>query len=725
MHGLALLMGIGIANAFRSLAAALDEKEVASALTVQHERRFRALVQSSHDLVFVIDADSAVTYASPSCTEVLGYDPVQLLGNRTGGLIHADEERALRDVLGRTARTPGASTEFSMRIRHLDGAWRTLEGVATNLLDDDAVLGLVINARDVTDRRLRLERQAAVATLGREALAMTALEPLVQTCAATVVEILDAQRCRILDVFEDPIEIEAYAPADVPQSQLVVPVGDPAQPVARIEVAADHELGTDEHQFVDSIAGILLASIIRARAEDAIRHQALHDPLTGLPNRTLFNDRLEQALMRRVRSGGYLAVMIVDLDGFKTVNDSLGHLTGDALLVAVSHRFATTLRDLDTVARLGGDEFAILVDDLDAPDQAGRVAQRVLDALALPLQLADRTVGIGASIGITVAHQFEAAPEVLLSNADAAMYRAKRLGGNRCEFYEHMMRSPASMILSVQSELHRALERDEFFMLYQPLVSLATGEVTGAEALVRWRHPQRGILAPKDFLALAESSGLIVPIGKQIISQACHQARSWQTERPGRDALQVNINLSPLEFLQPELVQTIAEVLEATGVVPALIGLEITESAIMEDIDATASAMQELKELGVGLIIDDFGTGYSSLTHLKRFPVDELKVDRSFVAGLGEGGKDAAIVNAVIALAHSLELTAVAEGVETPDQRQRLRDLGCDVGQGYFFGRPGPADALFSGASADPAATLTVRQRNGGAPVHDERPTVR
>jgi Amt family ammonium transporter len=236
-------------------------------------------------------------------------------------------------------------------------------------------------------------------------------------------------------------------------------------------------------------------------------------------------------------------------------------------------------------------------------------------------------------------------------------------------------------------------------MQYQPLVSLATGDINGAEALVRWRHPKRGVLTPKHFLSLAESSGLIVPIGKQIISLACRQARIWQSQLPG-NGMHVYINLSPLEFLQPELVETIAEVLQTTGVEPKLIGLEITESAILEDIDATANAMQELKELGVALIIDDFGTGYSSLTHLKRFPVDELKVDRSFVAGLGTSGKDGAIVNAVVALAHSLGLTAVAEGVETADQHARLQDLGCDVGQGYYFGRPGSAEDLFSAIGA-------------------------
>jgi EAL domain-containing protein (putative c-di-GMP-specific phosphodiesterase class I) len=251
-------------------------------------------------------------------------------------------------------------------------------------------------------------------------------------------------------------------------------------------------------------------------------------------------------------------------------------------------------------------------------------------------------------------------------------------------------------MLSLQSELQQGLDRNEFFADYQPLVSLTNGNVTGAEALVRWRHPQRGVLPPQDFLGLAETSGLIVPIGKQMLELSCHQAKSWQTSLPYGQAIRVNINLSPLEFLQPDLVRTIERVLDISGVAPELIGLEITESAIMEDIDATATAMHELKKLGVSLIIDDFGTGFSSLTHLKRFPVDELKVDRSFVAGLGTSTKDGAIVKAVIALAHSLGLRAVAEGVETADQWRDLQDLGCDVGQGYYFGRPGPPMLLMS-----------------------------
>ncbi|MBA2465205.1 MAG: bifunctional diguanylate cyclase/phosphodiesterase, partial [Nocardioidaceae bacterium] len=389
-----------------------------------------------------------------------------------------------------------------------------------------------------------------------------------------------------------------------------------------------------------------------------------------------------------------VVVLFIDLDRFKLVNDSRGHEVGDQLLVAVGERLCAAIRDTDTVARYGGDEFAILCEDVSNHTRVMELAGRVQGALASPVPAVGGELFVSASIGVAVLAD-EGDVTTLVGNADAAMYRAKQLGGNRCEIFEQVMRTPAALRLSIHGELHRALERDEFFMDYQPLVSLSSGTVTGVEALVRWRHPERGVLAPIDFLSVAESSGLIVPIGERILSLAFSQARRWQTDFAGHVSPRVNINLSPLQFLQPEVAQTIAAALDSSGVVPGLIGLEITESTIMEDIDATARAMQELKALGVSLIIDDFGTGYSSLTHLKEFPVDELKVDRSFVAGLGRSEKDDAIVNAVIALAHSLGLTAIAEGVETAEQRERLQDLECDVGQGYYFGRPAAARHLF------------------------------
>ncbi len=453
--------------------------------------------------------------------------------------------------------------------------------------------------------------------------------------------------------------------------------------------------GSDWTDLLERTARIAAIAVTRSEIETQLAHQATHDSLTGLPNRLLFLDRCEQALRRKRRTGADVAVIFIDLDGFKLVNDTRGHEVGDQLLITVGERLRAVIREADTVARFGGDEFAILCEGLSDYPRVVELADRVQHALASPLFLAGGDLIVPASIGVAVLGK-ESDVATLMGNADAAMYRAKQLGGNRSEFFQQTSRPPTSSRLSVHRDMHRALERDEFCVEYQPLVSLTTGTVTGAEALVRWRHPDRGLLAPRDFLPIAESTGLIVPIGERVLNLACRQARRWQSTANIHRSLRVHINLSPLQLLQPDLADTIARVLQTARTAPQLVGLEITESALMEDTDATVDVMLELKHLGVGLIIDDFGTGYSSLTHLKRFPVDVLKVDQSFVAGLCSSGKDAAIVNAVIALAHSLELTVVAEGVESAEQHKRLQELNCDVGQGYYFGKPGSARDVLS-----------------------------
>ena len=413
-HGLAILVAIGIAFSYRSLYSALHEKEQAASLTESHERRFRALVQSSSDLVFAVDQAGAVTYASPSSAKVLGFEPEELLGVLTGQLIHPDDLPRLRHDMGQTVGQPGSSVELSFRVRHRSRWWVWLEGVATNLLDDPAVEGIVINARDVTGRRIRMEQQAAISDLGREVLGATTLASAVNAASDSIRNVLHPRHCSIslnLESAEfesgdasggEPSPVDPTLSEEAEAPRLRHPVGDPHNPLAMIEIYRATALSPDDEQFVEAVGSIVFAAAVRFGAEDAIRHQAMHDPLTGLSNRALFNDRLEQALARRARTSGCVGVMIVDLDGFKHVNDSLGHLVGDALLIAVADRFRARLRGSDTIARLGGDEFAILVDSLDAADRSGTVAQRVLDALVEPLALPGQEVAIGASVGIAL-----------------------------------------------------------------------------------------------------------------------------------------------------------------------------------------------------------------------------------------------------------------------------------------------------------------------------------
>jgi diguanylate cyclase (GGDEF)-like protein/PAS domain S-box-containing protein len=697
VHGLAVLMGIGIAFSYRSLHTALIEKEQAAALTERHERRFRALVQSSSDLVFVVDPTRAVTYASPSCVKVLGYEPDLVLGSESGVLVHQEEIEDLRTSIGRAKQIPGGTAEFAFRVRHGDGTWRWLEGIATNLVDDPAVRGVVINARDVTERRARLERQEALAELGREVLRETSLKAVVASATSVIQRMVQSRDCRIVRVFDDDdpevqpsdatIEIRVddggSAIGDDPAS-LRVPVGDPERPLAHIEVWIDGRPTREDDEFVEGVAGILLSSIIRTRAEDAIRHQATHDPLTGLPNRTLFNDRLAQALARRARVGGYVAVMVVDLDAFKNVNDSLGHLTGDALLIAVADRFDAHLRDFDTIARLGGDEFAILVDDLDAPNQAGLVAQRVLDALEHPFELRDRTVAIGASIGIALADRADTKGERLLSHADAAMYRAKREGKGCYRVFEAAMHVAAVERLNLEQALRSALTQSALTVHYQPVVDTKTGQVVSFEALARWPHPKRGFVQPDTFIPLAEDSGLIIDLGRVVLLQACQQARAWQDRFPQLPP-SISVNVSRLQLAHPNFIGHVADALARAELDPSSLILEVTESVLAGESGRIINALDELRRTGIRVAIDDFGTGYSSFAALAELPVDILKIDKRFIDNIVRDDKGRGFVAAIMQLAQTLHLETIAEGVEQPEQRVALAELGCTHIQGYLF----------------------------------------
>jgi diguanylate cyclase (GGDEF)-like protein/PAS domain S-box-containing protein len=426
----------------------------------------------------------------------------------------------------------------------------------------------------------------------------------------------------------------------------------------------------------------------RKRAEQRIQHLAHHDSLTGLANRALFRDRLAQAMALAERSGRGVALLCLDLDGFKAVNDLLGHPVGDAVLVEVGNRLVACLRDSDTVARLGGDEFAIVQSFIDQPRGAAGLAARLVELLAEPFEVEGQRVCIGTSVGVALFPSDATAPETLLRNADLALYRAKHDGKGTFRFFEQAMDERLQQRRMMEQELRLAMLREEFSLHYQPLFDGASLAIEGFEALLRWQHPERGRISPGEFVPVAEESGLIAPLGRWVLQTACAEAASWPV--PWR----VAVNLSPAQFKQRDLPQMVGQILRETGLAAARLELEITEGILIDDSARALVILGELKALGVRIALDDFGTGYSSLSYLRRFPFDKLKIDASFVRALGEGGEAEAIVRAIMALGRSLGLSVTAEGVETEDQLARLRAEDCDQVQGFLLGRPMPPDAL-------------------------------
>lgn len=437
------------------------------------------------------------------------------------------------------------------------------------------------------------------------------------------------------------------------------------------------------------IAGSQTDITERKLVESQLLHDALHDDLTGLPNRALFMERLAKTIKKARRDAQHrYAVLFLDLDQFKMVNDSLGHVVGDQLLVAVARRLEVFVRPGDTVARLGGDEFIVLLEDLAEMNDAMMIADRIQQELSLPFALNGNEVFTTASIGIAVSAADYERPGDVIRDADTAMYRAKAQGRARHEIFHRKMHHQAVKLLRLETDLRRAVDRNEFEVYYQPIITLSNDRIAGFEALIRWQHPERGFVSPEEFIPVAEETGLIIPIGRWVMREACRQISQWRTEFPGMPRLSVTVNLSATQLSQPDLIDQVARIITETRVDARSLRLEITESVVMEDVESIIDVLLKLKNLNVQILMDDFGTGYSSLSYLHRFPIDMLKIDRSFVSRMDGSGENSEIVSTIVMLARNLDLGVVAEGVETQAQKARLKSIHCDYGQGYLFSRP-------------------------------------
>jgi diguanylate cyclase (GGDEF)-like protein len=583
---------------------------------------------------------------------------------------------------------------------------------------------------------VRARQQAAVALLGQRALAGTDLDALMSEATTLVTQVLDVELAKVLQVQADatlllragagwppnlygritklkpgsqaylaltsdaPVIVEDFntdrrvRPSAFAQrlgvlSSVVVTISGHGCPygVLGADTATQRSFSRNDIDFLQSVANVLAAAIDADRVRQELLHQALHDPLTGLPNRALLLDRLEQSLARARRHGNPVTVLFLDVDRFKVINDSLGHTAGDQLLLCIADRLRATMRPSDTVGRFGGDEFVVLSEDALDEDQAILLAEGVAASLMAPATIAGRDIRFTVSTGIVVANMHDTA-EALLRDADVAMYRAKERGRARYEVFNASMRELVVDRLETERALQEAIEQGQLRVVYQPEVALRDGRVVAVEALVRWAHPERGLLTPADFMELAEDTGLVVPLDRWVLREACAQVQRCRIEHPSLSDMVLWVNFSARQLADPEVAGVVAHCLRSTGCDPSLLGIEITESVVMEDVAEVRSALAALRQLGVQLAIDDFGTGFSSLSYLRSFPVSVLKVDRSFVAGMVHNDGDRAIVGAVISLAHSLGLSAVAEGVETPQQLGLLREMGCELAQGYLFGRP-------------------------------------
>jgi diguanylate cyclase (GGDEF)-like protein/PAS domain S-box-containing protein len=692
-------------------------------------------------------------YVSPQVEEILGYGAEEFKADAGlwARLLHPDDrEAALANeteiYLGDRSTRP---VEYRMRTRSGEIVWMLDEAVLE--ADDEGVPVWHGVLYDITERKRTedelqraLAQQAVIAKLGERALRDGDPESLMRAATSLIGEVegvhsaciwelgRDGRRLNLCAGLEDQVvgagrrvsaardshagaALDSGTHAIVPDwtaekrftmppvlrafgaaSSLAVMVDGKDHPFGVLDVHAteSHGLTAMDVPFVQAAANVLADAIERHAADQALRHRVLHDSLTGLPNRLSFADALNDSLKRATASASPIGILFLDLDHFKLINESLGLHAGDALLRALAPRLRAHLRPGDVVARFGGDEFGILIDRLADEEEATVIADRVAAAFVQPFSIEGVEHFVTASIGVAVARPSDhrgASAELLIRNADAAMYRAKESGRARCVLFDAAMRASAIRRLEVERELRHAIDRDELALHYQPVIDLRSGQIAGLEALVRWQHPDRGLLDPAEFVPIAEDSGLIEPIGRWVQERACRQILEWHEQRPDGRPLDVAVNLSARQVAHRDLPAAVAEIIARTGIDPINLRLEITESVLVEESATAIASLEALNEIGVRLVLDDFGTGYSSLAYLNRFPFHALKIDRSFVDALGIEQERTAIVEAIIGMARALSLEVIAEGVEDEVQLAELRRLGCDYAQGHLFHAAMPA----------------------------------
>ncbi len=674
----------------------------------QNERRFRTLIARSSDVVTVIDPDLRIGYVSGAVEEILGYRVEELIGRDAGELIHPDDLVEAVNAVARTLAPDGTPEPLELRLLHAQGHWVNLEALGTDLVDDPLVGGIAVNLRDISDRRrieetlrdaqVRFEEAFQHAPIGMamvgEAGSFVRVNPaFCRMLGYSNAELLELSFAELThpDDLDRNVELHTQAyQGDVDTYVLDKryrrKMGDWIWCRVHVTVVKDAE-GAPLYSL-----GQIVDVTERRRFEERLAYEAKHDGLTDLPLRNLLIDHLELALAGARRRSTEVAVLFIDLDHFKRVNDSLGHTAGDELLVSVAERLKQSVREGDTAGRFGGDEFVIVCPDVAGASEALMVAERIRAALEKPFFVRGTEVFVGASVGVVVADG-AADPGTLLKHADIAAYRAKDRGRNRAELFDENLRSSVATRLDTESAFRRGLDTGELVLHYQPVVSVRSGEIMGFEALARWNRQGHGLVQPADFLPIAEDTGLIVPMGLQVLHLACAQIAAWRGKFTDGSSPWVSVNLSAGQLGQTDLVDDVARILAESGASPSSLGIEITETLLMQDTPTTIDTLKRLRKLGVSLAIDDFGTGYSSLSYLRRLPVTVLKIDRSFILELGLDPQGATIVASVIDLAHALGMECVAEGVENEVHLATLARLGCDEMQGFLFSPGVPADA--------------------------------